>query len=99
VGEAYDGNAVDPGPLQGLELLFLRHEQRRRLVRTDDTRRVRIEGQHERRAAALERDASDPLDDLHMTAVEAVEIAQRQHGIGPTRRAGVGGKPGDIHQE
>ena len=86
-----------PAFAERLELLLERHQQRRRLVGPDDARRVGIEGQDERRAAALGGDAADALDDLGVTAVQAVEVAERQHGLVPARRARIIGKPGDFH--
>ena len=86
-----------PGPMQRLEPLRLRHQQRRRLVRPDDARRMRVEGHRHRRAAMLGGAALHALDDLEMPAVQAVEVAERQHRMHqprrPRRRPGSGWSP------
>ena len=43
------------------------------------------------------RDAADPLENLAMTAMDAVEVPQRQHRMGPARRARVIWKMNDVH--
>jgi hypothetical protein len=48
---------------------------------------VRIEGHHDRRGAALGRDAADSIENLAMPAVHPVEIAEGEHRLVPARRA------------
>ena len=57
-------------------------------------RRMRIEGHRGRRAAALAGAAPHAVDDLHVPAVQAVEVAERQHRLVPPGRRVVG-KVGD----
>ena len=45
--------------------------------------RMRIEGHRGRRAAALARAAPHAVDDLHVPAVQPVEVAERQHRLVP----------------
>ena len=63
-----------------------------------DARRVRLEGHRRRRAAALAGAAPDAVDDLHVPAVQPVEVAQRQHRIVPARRRIIG-KVGDRSRQ
>jgi hypothetical protein len=95
--EANDGRSAHPRPREPLELLRLRHQQRGCLRRAHNARGVRVEGQHDRRHRALGRDAGHPLQDLHVPAMQAVEIAQRQHGAPPARRTRIVGKVNDVH--
>jgi hypothetical protein len=67
--------------MQRLELLFLGHEHRRRLVGPHDARRVRIERHGHGRAATLGSAALHTLDDLQMAPMQAVEIAEGEHGM------------------
>ena len=90
VREADDGDALHAGARQRLEPLLGRHQQRRRLVGPDHARRMRIEGHRRRRAAALAGAAPHAVDDLDVAAVQAVEVAEREHGIVPARRRVVG---------
>ena len=85
--EADDGDAVHAGARQRLELLLVGHQQRRRLVGPHDLRRMRIEGHRHGRRAALLGAAPHALDDLQMTAVHPVEIAERQHRLMPAAPA------------
>ena len=77
--EANDRRALEAGLLERLQLLRLRHQQRRRLVGPDDARRMRVEGHHDGGRAMLAGDPAHAIEDLAMTAMQAVEIAQRQH--------------------
>jgi hypothetical protein len=47
---------------------------------------MRIEGHGGSRAAALPCATADAVDDLGVPAVQAVEVAEREHGIVPARR-------------
>jgi hypothetical protein len=85
-----------PGAIERLELLLERHQERRRLVGPQDAGRMRVEGHRGGRAAALPRPAADAVDDLHVPAVQAVEVPQRQHRRMPPRRAVVG-EMGNLH--
>ena len=76
-----------PALRQRLDLLRVGHQQRRRLVGPDDPRRVRVEGQHQRGAAALGADAADALDDLDVAAMQPVEVAEGEDRLVPARRA------------
>jgi hypothetical protein len=96
--EADDRRALHAGVGNRFELLRRRHQERRRLVRADDARRVRVEGHHHRRRSALAGDTADPLEDLAMPAMDAVEVAQRQHRLPPVRRPRVFRKMDDVHQ-
>ena len=42
-------------------------------------------------------DAPHAVEDLAMSAVHAVEIAERQHRLRPARRRGVVGEVDDVH--
>ena len=42
--------------------------------------------------------APDALDDLEMSAVKAVEVAEREHGMHKPRRARVVWKMQDLHE-
>jgi hypothetical protein len=95
--EADDGDAVEAGALDPLEPLGFRHQQRRRLVGTNYAWRMRIERHHQRRGGALGRHAAHALDDLDVTAMQAVEVAQRQDGMLPARRTTIVGKVDDVH--
>jgi hypothetical protein len=57
--------------------LRLRHQQRRRLVGADNSRRVRIERHHHRCGAAFSGDSPHALENLAVTAMQAVEVAER----------------------
>ena len=86
-----------PARAERLELLLRRHQQRRRLVGAEDARRMRIEGHRGGRAAALARAPPHAVDDLHVPAVQAVEVPEREHRVGPARRRVVG-EVGDVHR-
>ena len=58
---------------------------------------MRIEGHRHRRAAMLGGAAPDALDDLEMSAVKAVEVAEREHGMHEPRRARVIWKMQNLH--
>ncbi len=58
---------------------------------------MRIEGHDDRRRAPLAGAPFHPLEDLDVAPVQAVEIAQRQHGADPSCRPGVIGKMNDVH--
>ena len=96
--EPDDRRALHAGVGDGLELLRLGHQQRRRLVGPDDARRVRVEGHHDRRRAALAGDAAHAIEDLAMAAVHAVEVAEREHRLGPSRRSWIVGEVNDVHR-
>ena len=96
--ESDDGDAVHAAARQGLELLLVRHQQRRRLVGTDDLRRMRIERHRHRRRAALFGAPAHALDDFQVTAVHAVEIAEREHRLMPPRRPWIVRIVNDLHQ-
>ena len=51
---------------------------------------MRIEGHRRRRAAALAGAPAHAVDDLHVPAVQAVEVPERQHRVVPARRRIVG---------
>ena len=87
-----------PARCDRLELLRRGHQQRRRLVGPDDARRMRIEGHHDGRGAALAGDAAHAIEDLAVAAVHAVEVAEREHRLHPARRPRVVGKVDDVHQ-
>ena len=42
-------------------------------------------------------DTLQAVENLAMTAVQAVEVAERQHRLLPTRRARIVGKVNDVH--
>ena len=75
-----------PGAAERLELLIRRHQQRRRLVGPEHARRMRIEGHRRGRAAALAGAPPHAIDDLHVAAVQPVEVAEREHRLVPARR-------------
>ena len=79
------------------QLLQARDVAARRFVGPDDARGVRIEGQHDGRAAAIGGAAPDALDDLGMAAMQAIEVAERQHRLVPARGACIIREPGDLH--
>ena len=81
---------ADPSDL--VELLLGCHQQARRLVGTNHARRVGLKGHHDRRGAALDSDALEPLEDLAMAAMHAVEVAEGQNGLDPALRPLVVGK-------
>ena len=86
-----------PALAERVDPLLLRHQQRRRLVGADDLRRVRIEGHRHGDAAVLDGAALHALDDLEMSAVQAVEVAEREHGMHEPRRPRIVGKMQDLH--
>ena len=90
--EMDDGHAAQPGAAERFDLLRDRHQQRRRLVGADDTRRVGVERQDHRRTAALDRLAGDAIDDLRVPAMQSVEVADGDDWMPPlgwTRIVGV----------
>jgi hypothetical protein len=58
---------------------------------------MRIEGHGHRRAAVFGGPAPDALDDLEMSAVEAVEISEGKHGMHEPWRARIVWKVKDFH--
>ncbi len=96
--EAHDRGAMQAGVGEGVDLLRLRHQQRRRLVGADDAGRVRIEGHDHRRRAALAGDAADAVEDLAMPAVQPVEVAEGEDRPRPARRPRIIGKMDHIHE-
>ena len=88
--EADDRDALHAGAAERFELLRRRHQQRRRLVGPQHARRMRIEGHRRRRAAALAGAAPHAVDDLHVAAMQPVEVAQGDHRLVPPRRRIVG---------
>ena len=93
-----DGDPLHTRARERLELLILGHQQRRRLVGPQHPRRMRLEGHRRGRAAALAGAPPDAVDDLHVPAMQPVEIPQRQHRIVPARRADRSGKWAIVHQ-
>ncbi len=85
-----------PDRVERLDLLLLGHQQRRRLVGPQHSRRMGIERHRGRRSAALSGPAPHAVDDLHVPAMEAVEVPQRQHRVVPAKRRVVG-KVGNQH--
>ena len=85
-GEPDDGDALHAGPRQRLDLLIGGHEERRRLVGPKHPRRVGLEGHRGGRARPLTGTAPDAVDDLHVPAVQPVEVAEREHGLLPPWR-------------
>ena len=49
------------------------------------------------RIMALLGDPLQPVENLAMTAVQAVEVAERQHRLLPMRRPRIVGKMDDVH--
>ena len=97
VCEVDDRNALHAGTAERLELLLGRHQERRRLVRPQHARRVRIEGHRRGRSCPLAGAAPHPVDDLHVTAVQPIEVPERDHRLMPARR-GIVWKTGDVHE-
>ena len=64
-----------------LELARKRRDERRRVGRRQHLGRMRIEGQHDRLAGEPGGEAARLLEDVRMSAVHSVEIADRHHGI------------------
>ena len=89
-GEADDRDALHARAREGLDLLIRRHQERRRLVGPQHARRMRVEGHRRGRAGALPGPPADAVDDLHVSAVQPVEVAEREHRIVPARRRVVG---------
>ena len=92
------GRSLDARRRNRLETLRRGHQERRRLVRPHHPRRMRIEGHRDRCRAALFRAAPHALDDLQMTTVHAVEIAEREDGLVPADRPGIIWVVDDVHQ-
>ena len=95
--EPHDCHAADARAMKRLEPLRFGHEQLRCLVRPQDARRMRIEGHRHRRAAMLGSTTPDALDDLEVTAMQAVEIAERQNRMHQPRRPGVVREVDGLH--
>src|SRR5688572_14886446 len=79
--EADYRHAVDPGAVERGDALLFGHQQRRRFVGTDDLRWMRVKGHRHGDAAMLDGAALHALDDLEMSAVQAVEVTEREHGM------------------
>ena len=58
---------------------------------------MRVEGQGHRRPAPLVGAAAHAVDDLHVTAMESVEVTERQHRLVPASRARVLRKMNNVH--
>jgi hypothetical protein len=97
VGEADHGDPLHPGAGQRFDLLLLRHEERRRLVGPQHAGRMGVEGHRRRRPAAFPGAPPHAIDDLHVAAVQPVEIAQREHRLVPPWRRVVR-KMGNVHR-
>jgi hypothetical protein len=85
VREPHHHHAVHARTLQRLQPLRRRHQERRSLVRTDNARRMWIECHRHRRPAALPGPPTHAVDDLHVPAVQPVEVTEGQHGLRPAR--------------
>jgi hypothetical protein len=57
---------------------------------------MRIEGHGGRRAPAFARAPPHPIDDLHVAAVQAIEVPEGEHRLVPPRRRIVR-EVGDVH--
>src|SRR5204862_3818536 len=97
VREANDRDGVDAAAVERLETLVLRHQQRRRLVGPHHPRWMRVEGHRHRGAAMLGGAATDALDDLEMSAMKAVEVAEGEHGMDQPRGWRVVWKVKNLH--
>src|SRR5439155_2069731 len=95
--ESHDRGAVHAGGGDRFELLCFGHQQRLRLVGTDDAWRVRIERYYGGRGAALAGYAADAMENLAMPAMDPVEIAARVHELVPARWARVVGEVDYVH--
>jgi hypothetical protein len=89
--------ALGSGLGDRLELLRLRHQKRRRLVGPDHARRMGIEGHDHGGRAALVGDALHAIENLAVSAMQAVEVAEREHRMDPPRRTGVLREMNDVH--
>jgi hypothetical protein len=58
---------------------------------------MRVEGHDHGGGVTLAGDAAQPIEDLAVSAVEAVEIAEREHRIPPARRPRIIRKVDDVH--
>ena len=96
--ESDDGHTVHAAASQRLELLLLRHQQRRRLVGADDLRRMRIERHRHRRGSTLFGPAPYALDDFQVTPMHAVEITEGEYRLMPPRRPWIIRIVNDLHQ-
>jgi hypothetical protein len=56
-----------------------------------------IERHHHRGGVTLARHATQAIEDLAVSAVQAVEVAERQHRIPPARRPRIVRKVDDVH--
>ena len=97
-GEANHGDAVDPRLAERGNPLIFCHQERRRLVGAYHLRRMRIERHRHGDAAMLDGAALHALDDLEVSAVQAVEVAERQHRMHEPGRPRIVGKMQDLHQ-
>src|SRR5262249_48643084 len=94
--ELHDRDALQTRPLESLELLLERHQQLRRLRGAKDSRRMRLKGNPHGRTAALAGSAANALEQLHVAAMQAVEIPERGNGRCPLRPRRVW-KRDDLH--
>jgi hypothetical protein len=59
---------------------------------------MRIERHDDGGGAALAGDALEPIENLAVPAVHAVEVAERQHRLHPGERPCVLGEVNDVHE-
>ena len=94
--EPDDRDSLHASAPERLELLRSRHEQRWRLVGPQHARRMRIERHRGGRAGTFAGAAPHAIDDLHVPAMQTVEVAQRNDGLMPAERR-VFREMGDRH--
>jgi hypothetical protein len=88
--EPHERNALHPGSRERVQLLTGRHQQRRRFVRPEHTRWMRVERHRRGCAATLAGAPAHAVDNLHVPAMEPVEVAERQYRLVPAWRRVVG---------
>jgi hypothetical protein len=81
------------------ELLRLGHQERRRLVRADDPRRMRIERHHHGGRCVFAGHAYETVEDLAVAAMHTVEIPEREDRLLPTRGPRIVRKVDYIHDQ
>ena len=96
--ESDDRHTVHAAARERLELLLVRHQQRRRLVGPDDLRGMRIERHRHRRRSTLFGPAPHALDDFQVATMHAVEIAEGEYRLMPPRRPWIIRIVNDLHQ-
>ena len=96
VREPHDGRAVHADLREAFELLRLRHQQRRRLVGLT-TRGGCGSNVITTDVACARGDAAQTIEDLAVSAVQTVEIAEREHRIPPARRPRIVREVNDVH--